>query len=257
MSIIKKSKGYGSWYIGINSGNPDGNYSDDYCKLSLWTPKTVYTIQLPAWVLKPQVKRVFPNWEYSVVARLGRNYYDEYTNREYSIGLFEDMIQLRYGIQPHNEDGSKTKCWTVPWLTLRHVRHSFYDQNHQWIADAPESRSVHGRYLWDEYEAIKQSIPRVKFAMTDYDGELIETACYIDEREWRHGDGWFKWLGWVRKPIICRVIDIEFNKGTGERKGSWKGGTIGTSHSIELNETIYEALCKYAVLHNMKIVNIL
>jgi hypothetical protein len=71
-----------------------------------------------------------------------------------------------------------------------------------------------------------------------YDGEVIPTIIYVDEREWK--PKWLKWISLFNKTR--RTIDIHFSKEIGKRKGSWKGGTIGCSYELLSNETPLDCL---------------
>lgn len=65
-----------------------------------------------------------------------------------------------------------------------------------------------------------------------YDGAIIPTTIYVEEREWRP-----KWLKWAKIfADVNRTIDVHFSKECGKRKGSWKGGTIGCSYTLLQNE---------------------
>jgi len=65
-----------------------------------------------------------------------------------------------------------------------------------------------------------------------YDGEIIPTTIYVEEREWRP-----KWLKWTKLfNLVNTSIDVHFSKEVGKDKGSWKGGTIGCSYSLLPNE---------------------
>ena len=48
-----------------------------------------------------------------------------------------------------------------------------------------------------------------------YDGEIIPTTIYVDEREWR--PKWLKWTSLFAKKR--RSIDIHFSKEVGKEKG--------------------------------------
>lgn len=60
----------------------------------------------------------------------------------------------------------------------------------------------------------------------------------VTEREWRRRC-LFNFTLFNR---VTRVIDIEFSEEVGEKKGSWKGGTVGCSFEILFSETPKEAL---------------
>jgi hypothetical protein len=188
------------------------------------------------------------SWDAATVARLGRDWYWDEHAREYGFTYSERSIHVHYGAQTHDSTTSRVKVLELPWLSWRHVRHSFYDLNgyHYWTA--PLRRSFED---WQELEAKEKACPSVTFEFEDFDGERITARTHIEEREWHLGTGWFKWMSLFRRPRIHRSLDIEFSKETGKRKGSWKGGTIG--HSIEMlpAELHESAFRRYCAAHQM------
>ncbi len=246
-NIIKIEPGYGSWRISVSSGDPEADHPDAYCKIRIWSPTRGISIKLPNWVLKPHSIRVFPqNWDASTIERLGRNWYDHYTPREYGVWYSDHFLNVMYGVQSHDSSTEQNIGWFIPWLDTRHIRQTFMDENHNKIIDAPEFGKKYGEHSWDDYRAVVNSIPRTNLSFKDYDGELIEVSCYINEREWRYGTGWFEWIGRLKKPLIQRTVDLEFSKEVGRRKETWKGGTIGAGCEIKPGESIYDAFCRYA-----------
>jgi len=71
-----------------------------------------------------------------------------------------------------------------------------------------------------------------------YDGEVIPTIIYVEEREWRRK--WLKWTSLFSK--INRTIDVHFSKECGKEKRSWKGGVIGCSYPLLKNEEPLDCL---------------
>ena len=136
------------------------------------------------------------------------------------------------------------------------MRHSFYGLSGELIYTEPqvswrllsqaESLDTHRR-IWDAEEAVPCRI----FQFLDFDGERLTAATRIEEREWHFGTGWFKWLDWFHARKVHRSLDIKFSGETGERKGSWKGGTVG--HSIEMlsGELHESAFRRYCAEHKM------
>jgi hypothetical protein len=99
---------------------------------------------------------------------------------------------------------------------------------------------------WDARRKLETACPAPRFDFLDFDGERITATTRIEEREWRLGEGRFKWLSIFRRPKVCRSLDLQFSSEVGRRKGSWKGGTIG--HSIdmlpgELHEAAFRRYC--------------
>ena len=125
------------------------------------------------------------------------------------------------------------------------VRFSLYGEHgeHVWSQHGVQR----GMGAYDEQRKATDTLKKVVFNFSDFDGEEIQASTHIEEREWKRGVKWFKWLSWFCKPKVRRSLDIKFSKETGPRKGSWKGGTIG--HSIdmlpgELHEAAFRRYCK-------------
>lgn len=74
----------------------------------------------------------------------------------------------------------------------------------------------------------------------DKDGTTTLAWVHVEEREWNRGK--WKWLRFILKRfpwgrIVRRSIQIEFLDEVGPKKGSWKGGVIGTGFEMLPNET--------------------
>ncbi|MBA1156946.1 hypothetical protein [Microvirga mediterraneensis] len=222
---------------------------DDYpgCRLRASAFGHTLIVALPP-IIKPWRQKVFAtSWDAATVARLGRDWYWDTHEREYGFSCSEGFLQVFLGPQTH--DSSTTKSWSkfLPWTQWRHVRHSMYglDGEHFWTEPERDMRLGRG-YDWEAIHAAQEACPSMTFAFTDYDGEELTAKTRIEEREWRFGTGWFKWLSFFRAPKIRRSLDIQFSGGTGRRKGSWKGGTLG--HAIdmkpgELHEPAFRRYC--------------
>lgn len=153
----------------------------------------------------------------------------------------KDFLNIHYG--PQTGDSSTEKRWGyfLPWLQSRHVRHSLYNPDGSHFADWPKTRN------WRAGFDLKEKCPKVHFEFMDFDGERIIATCTIEEREWHRGEGWFKWLKYFYPPFIRRVLDLNFSAETGKKKGSWKGGTTGTSIDMlpgELPESAFRRYCE-------------
>lgn len=85
------------------------------------------------------------------------------------------------------------------------------------------------------------------FLIDDHDGERITATTHIEEREWKFGEGWFRWLSLFRRNMVRRSLSISFDKECGPEKGSWKGGTMGTGIDMlpgELHEAAFRRYCE-------------
>ncbi|WP_051057028.1 hypothetical protein [Bradyrhizobium yuanmingense] len=196
---------------------------------------------VPKWLIKPERKRVQAHyWSAETIERMGRDWYWEITPREYGFSISEGHLSIAFGRM--TLDSSTEQRWGcfLPWTQWRHVRHSLYGMNGEHFWTEPKGSK------WDAYRAAKQECPRAVFAFEDFDGEKLTAATMIEEREWKFGEGWFKWLCLFRRRKISRSLNIEFSGETGPEKGSWKGGTTGTSIEMrpgELHEDAFRRYC--------------
>lgn len=226
--------------IVLDSGDEDDNWG---CSLKLYLRGRTVRINLPR-IIKPWRQWVDTS-KYSWSENPRGGYWDVHA-REYGFRVSDGFLQVFLGPQTH--DSTTTKSWSahLPWTQWRHIRKSLYDTNgkHFWTEwDRP--RRFPFRDEWEARQAVVTACPKVVFEFDDYDGQLIQATTHIEEREWRFGEGWFKWLSLFRKPKIRRSLDLEFSAEVGPEKGSWKGGTLG--HGIEMlpNETHEQAFRRY------------
>ncbi len=208
----------------------------------------------------PQIVKPWKRWvdcsKYEWAKSETSGYWDRHS-REYGFSLSGSgrvgggqFLQVFLGAQTGDSSTTQNWCKFLPWTEWRHVRRSLYDLGgaHYWT----EPKGL--RYDHDAYlvrKAAEDGCHSVTFGFTDYDGEALTARTRIEEREWRFGDGWFKWLSVFRKPIISRSLDIGFSGETGERKGSWKGGTVGHSIDMEPGELHESAFRRYCAKHDM------
>lgn len=218
---IKTEKTSGAerwWSLGIESG------SSEYpgCKLTLVGFGWHVSIPLPP------IVRPYRHWvdtsQYDWSTNPAGGYWDE-DRREYGVSIYGNHFSVRYGRQA--DDSSIDKCYGffLPWDDWRHVRHSVYDLNGAWFADT-EGVS------WERRHAIEAEVPKARFRFADFDGEEIEVETYIEERQWKRGTKWCKWLSLLVKDRVSRSLSLRFSKEVGPRKGSWKGGVLG--HGITM-----------------------
>lgn len=197
-------------------------------------------------VIRPWRRKVYPGaaWDAETVKRLGRDWYWDVHRREYGFSYLNGFLRIFFGRQTH--DSSTTQGWSVflPWTRWRHVRHSLYGLDGRFFADMPEQRRMTDTWEW--CKALENACPAMTFPFSDFDGEQLIATTRIEEREWRFGEGWFKWLSWFRRPKISRGLNISFSGEVGPKKGSWKGGTTGHSITMlpgELHEAAFRRYC--------------
>lgn len=172
--------------------------------------------------------------------------------REWGFSLHEGFLQIFYGTQA--DDSALDQGWSkfLPWTQWRHVRKSYYGLDGEHLRAWKDRR---GYAAFEEQREFEETMPKRTFSFRDYDGEEIEAVTHIEEREWKFGEGWFKWLSLFCRSKVRRDLDINFSKEVGREKGSWKGGTVG--HSIEMldGELHAEAFQRYAAKHGLTIVD--
>ena len=230
---------------GFHLDSVDGEYPG--CNFNVMVGQWWFRVDLPPIIRPWREWRAVAGDAYW--AARGGGYWNEYPNK-YGIGLSPNgFVQVWHGAQTHDSTTDKVWCTHLPWTQWRHVRHSFYglQGEHFWT----EPKHVRGQ-PWD-HQAVgdkRDECPTVKFLIEDYDGEKITATTRIEEREYRLGEKWFKWLAWFRKPRIYRSLDIAFSEEVGSEKGSWKGGMMG--HGIEmlpgeLHEEAFRRYCEKPV----------
>lgn len=249
-------KPYPHWAVMLESASDSDSSNDDKCYLRISTPWFTFATTLPH-IIKPHREKRYPDWDYATVERIGRNWYWEIDQRTYGISYSEGFLQVKYGRNGGSScDSSIEQSWCkhLPWTQWRHIRRSLYDLDgkHFWSEIDSETRAVNklgGKVPGERWAIIRsweEMCPKAAFKIQDHDGEEIEATTYIEEREWRFGTGGFKWLSLFRRPKIRRSLDIRFSGETGPEKGSWKGGTIGTSIEMlpgELHEPAFRRYC--------------
>lgn len=238
------------WGIVIQSGAEERRPHLMIAAFSLWA-----FIYLPGWVLAPhRHKVVAETWDAATVMRMGRNWYWDETRREYGLQWWGDNIRFYYGVQPDCWPGDKNWAWYFPWCKLRYMGQRWYDLQGNLCAALAEAQEVaaraDGKWSHEVREQMEAGVPKAMFEVEDFDGTRIRATTHISEREWHHGDGWFKWLAWFIPAIVSRSLSIEFSGEVGYEKGSWKGGLIGCSIKLnpgELHESAMRRFCEQGV----------
>ena len=210
---------------------------------------------VPGWLIRPERKRVEAKyWSPQDIERMGRDWYWDVTPREFGFSIIDGHLNVAFGRVTH--DSSTEQRWGcfLPWTQWRHIRRSLYDLDgkHFWSEIDAETRAVNklgskvAGERWEIVRGWEDMCPKTKFRFEDFDGEQLVATTHIEEREWRFGTGWFKWLSLFRRPKVRRSLCISFSGETGREKGSWKGGTIGTGIDMrpgELHEAAFRRYC--------------
>lgn len=196
---------------------------------------------MPGWMIRPHRTKVkFTHLSDADRERLGRDWYWDVHERAFGFTFADGALHTYFGAQTHEWPGSKSKVFFLPWRQWRHVRHSYYDMDGDLFAHVPDRD-------FDAKEKLQTACPVLQFDFLDFDGERITATTRIEEREWRLGEGWFRWLSLFRRNMVRRSLSIKFDKETGPEKGSWKGGTMGTGIDMlpgELHEAAFRRYCE-------------
>lgn len=237
-----------------------GQDDDNPCHLRVsWLWGTLIIVLPP--IIRPHRQKVFPQWDKATVDRLGRDFYWDIDERSYGFSVNDGHLSVHYGRAGGSMmDSSIEQRWScfLPWTQWRHIRRSFYDLEgkHFWSELESETdnyrranklgRSDLWRERFDIVRKWEELCPKATFRIRDCDDQEIDATTHIEEREWHFGTGWFKWLSLFRRAKIRRTLDISFSGETGPEKGSWKGGTVGTSIDMlpsELHEAAFRRYC--------------
>lgn len=229
----------------LSSGDTENDVEQN--TLTAYAFGWVARINLPTLIKHFSVRHKATYWDAETIKRLGRDWYSESFPREYGFSYSDGFLQIFLGAQTHDSDTTKSWSKFLPWTQWRFLRHSFYDDKGCvfWSKRRGDMKYFisHG---YDEEYAAEKACPSVSFMVEDYDGAQITAKTIIEQREWKFGDGWFKWLSLFRKDMVRKSLKINFSAETGPEKGSWKGGTTGCSIDMlpgELHESAMRRYC--------------
>jgi len=191
--------------------------------------------------IKPILMKVFPkSWSEETVKRLGRNWYYDVHDLTYGISLTESSLHI---VKRTNDMGSldKTTIYDYPW-TLDYVNRIDYNAN----TNEPLT-FVKGSPTHDQ-------VNRQHFLIQDYDGEYLVTSAYKEQLIYYRCKGILKPFRYLLPKKSFWLTDLWFSKETGGEKGSWKGGTIGSSERTNKKESIEDSVLRYCEKHGMKMI---
>lgn len=242
------SASYPHWAVVLRSRGDDDDSNPGRCSLRFSFGKSTLIVALPA-IVRPWREKRRANWDAETIQRLGRDWYWNTYPRQYGFSYSDGFLSIYYGRETHDSTTEQRWGYFLPWTQWRHVRHSLYgiDGAHFWTKPEQTKITVGDMSGWEAMRSAEESCPRASFEFEDYDGARLTVETRIEEREWHFGTGWFKWLSLFRRPKVRRYLDLTFSGETGPEKGSWKGGTIGTSIEMlpgELHESAFRRYCE-------------
>jgi len=182
---------------------------------------------------RPQINLSLIFFNLTIILPFRNEWSDECDPPKWGIAIHNNTFWVYKGGSGNLNGGNRWWTWSIPFITRDWVRTSILLNDDTW---EHETKCNVKNFYNDEWKAKQKSW---SYNYTDnYDGEIIPTIIYVEEREWR--PKWLKWTGLFAK--IKRTIDVHFLKEVGSRKGSWKGGTIGCGYNLLPNETPLDCL---------------
>jgi hypothetical protein len=142
----------------------------------------------------------------------------------------------------------KTYYFYMPW-TLDWYRTSKLRKDGNWEHDSKKLRKAgKSKDFWKaEWKGVfwEETYPYT-YVLKSGEVQDVMAAVSVEQREWRR-----RWLMFI--PLFNRIrttIDIEFSEEVGERRGSWKGGTVGCSWNLKKGESPLIALRRMEIERN-------
>lgn len=228
----------------LDSGGCHESSRNKGCHLRLYLGRTTLLIELPR-LLPDFVTKHKIDWDAETVARVGRDYWIEVFPREFGAYAADDAVHVHFGPQTHDSTTTRSKVLWIPWRNWRHVRFSLYGLAGEHVWTQLDRKDIRGGDAFEAQRQAEAACQKARFLIED-DGRRITATTHIQEREWRLGQGLWRWLSLFRKPMVKRSLSIEFEKEVGPDRGSWKGGLIGTSIEMlpgELHEAAFRRYC--------------
>lgn len=173
---------------------------------------------------RPRINLDIIFFSLTIVLPFRNKWTDECDAPKWGIMIHNNTVWIHLGGKGNWNGGSKWWTWDIPFLTKIWVRTSIMLKNGSWEHETTKDKNKN--FYEDKW---KQQQASWDYDYTDkFDGEVIPTTIYVEEREWRP-----KWLTWTKTfAQVRRTIDVHFSKEVGKRKGSWKGGTIGCGYEL-------------------------
>jgi hypothetical protein len=183
--------------------------------------------------------------------------YEQIIPRQYGFYLDQEFICFYYGINAGESNIDQKISFTLPWLDQTYVKKEYYNLDGTVYTSVPHINGINSPF-WDICREIEQTIPKIKFTFNDFDGEEVEGECFLVKQFYTRGSGLFKWLKYITKTKGFLRAEVNYNKEVGQKKNSWKGGTLSCSfYCKDESLTIEQILQNYAKeekFKNLKII---
>jgi len=180
------------------------------------------------------------------IDKIGATNYKEYGFEFTNFEGCEHLLSISWG--------KKRKLFDMPWH-LEHYRTTYYDINNKPFFHEYSYPSLIRKlfpndklHIWEirrEYINNNEKMFKKEFNYTYKlkSGEVQKRKAKVsvNEMEWRRN--WWQWCKIGNE--INRYIEIEFNEGTGEKVGTWKGGVYAMNFKMNEGETIKDAFKRF------------
>ena len=209
------TKAYRPFGVVLDSGKTSG------CHIRFSAFGGTMICELPA-IIKPWQRWVDLSRE--TWANGSKGYWDIHP-REYGFSLSDGFLHVKLGAQTGDSTTTQDWAWFLPWKQWRVISNRIYNADGSLAGDV-------AKMSWQDRSKLMDTVTKKSFAIIDFDEERIGVETFASEMDWRLGEGWFRWLGYIVPKKKRRSLDISFKSEVGPEKGSWKGGTLG--HGIDM-----------------------
>ena len=206
------------------SGESDDRYESNDWVIFYWGWHFDISFELCGYFdNRPRINLDLIFFSLQIVLPFRNKWTDECDAPKWGVAIHGRTFWIYKGGKGNLKGGNKWWTWDIPFITLEWVRTSILLFDDTW---EHETKGNHKNF----YEIVWKAKQKSWFYdYTDkFDGSVIPTVIYVEEREWRP-----KWLTWTNLfAKVRRTIDVLFSKEVGKRKGSWKGGVTGCSYVL-------------------------
>lgn len=184
---------------------------------------------------------------------INKKWTDECDPPKYGIAIHGNNLWLYFGGKGNMNGGCRFKAWRIPYFSKEHYKTEVLGKKGEWIDITDRWRDPEKTKFFlekigtmsfkeDEGPSDEESLSDIhQYTWTDkYDDSKIPCKWRVERRTWRpYG---FMWTSLFEERI--KFLEIEFKNEVGSRKGTWKGGVLGTAFIINEDETPLDCLLR-------------
>lgn len=175
------------------------------------------------------------NWGLSfIVSKPADHHEEEFGHASFKVGKLYLMVKLPF-IKPFED---KSYCKDARWWGV--FFHPFMsDHKHISIYYGAESAKYFDMpWQWEFIGRGEESVRENHQFYCKHEKKTVDAEVYTQEFYYR-----WKVLQWFKLcKITVKRINIDFSEEVGSRCGTWKGGTLGMSCPIGMNQTVKSKL---------------